>query len=156
MLDPNRWQALALDFIVTQNGIPQPGKVQSYVCPQWASVRPFAFTLVGNYPPPPPQLGGVGDKLYKDAFVVNIRMRSGLTPDDGILMDASPGAKGNNPLGTNAGTGHPINPATGTPYAPNIVKRGDWARVLAEFWADGPNSETPPGHWNVIANFVTD
>ena len=27
--------------------------------------------------------------------------------------------------------------------------------MLAEFWADGPNSETPPGHWNVIANQVS-
>src|SRR5690606_36903977 len=23
---------------------------------------------------------------------------------------------------------------------------------LAEVWADGPKSETPPGHWNVLAN----
>src|SRR5205814_1924391 len=45
---------------------------------------------------------------------------------------------------------------TGEPYPPNVVKRGDYARVLAEFWADGPNSETPPGHWNVIANNVSD
>jgi hypothetical protein len=37
-----------------------------------------------------------------------------------------------------------------------LVKRGDFARVLAEFWADGPNSETPPGHWNTLANAVTD
>jgi hypothetical protein len=28
--------------------------------------------------------------------------------------------------------------------------------VLAEFWADGPSSETPPGHWNLIANNVAD
>ena len=28
--------------------------------------------------------------------------------------------------------------------------------MLAEFWADGPSSETPPGHWNVLANYVTD
>jgi len=28
--------------------------------------------------------------------------------------------------------------------------------VLAEWWADGPTSETPPGHWNVIANMVSD
>ena len=28
--------------------------------------------------------------------------------------------------------------------------------MLAEFWADGPSSETPPGHWNVIANTVAD
>ena len=34
------------------------------------------------------------------------------------------------------------------------MKRGDFTRVLAEFWADGPKSETPPGHWNVIANNV--
>ena len=34
--------------------------------------------------------------------------------------------------------------------------RGDFARVFAEYWADGPKSETPPGHWNVIANEVAD
>ena len=49
-----------------------------------------------------------------------------------------------------------MNPATGEPYAPDIVPRGDFERVLAEFWADGPRSETPPGHWNVIANQVSD
>jgi hypothetical protein len=37
-----------------------------------------------------------------------------------------------------------------------MVKRGDFARVLAEFWADGPASETPPGHWNTLANEVVD
>ena len=31
-----------------------------------------------------------------------------------------------------------------------------FTRVLAEFWADGPSSETPPGHWNAIANYVAD
>ena len=29
-------------------------------------------------------------------------------------------------------------------------------RGLAEFWADGPDSETPPGHWYVILNDVSD
>ena len=29
-------------------------------------------------------------------------------------------------------------------------------RALSEFWADGPTSETPPGHWNVVANDVAD
>ena len=28
--------------------------------------------------------------------------------------------------------------------------------VIAEFWADGPDSELPPGHWNTLANYVTD
>src|SRR5207249_2887985 len=74
----------------------------------------------------------------------------------GVMIDVSPGAFGNNTLGTNDGTGHPVNPVTALPYASNVVKRGDFARVLAEFWADGPSSETPPGHWNVLANGVAD
>ena len=49
-----------------------------------------------------------------------------------------------------------MNPATGKPYAPNMVNQGDFARALTEFWADGPKSETPPGHWNVVANKVSD
>ncbi|NRB53502.1 MAG: T9SS type A sorting domain-containing protein [Saprospiraceae bacterium] len=52
--------------------------------------------------------------------------------------------------------GHDINPHTGLPYEPQLVKRGDYARVLAEFWADGPDSETPPGHWFTILNYVND
>ena len=89
--------------------------------------------------------------------MVEIIWRSSeLTPDDGATMDISPGAFGNSTLGTNDGTGHPINPATGLAYPPYLVKRGDFSRVLAEFWADGPSSETPPGHWNVLANGVGD
>ena len=52
--------------------------------------------------------------------------------------------------------GHDINPHTQQPYTPQIVPRADYARVLAEFWADGPDSETPPGHWFTILNYVND
>jgi hypothetical protein len=45
---------------------------------------------------------------------------------------------------------------TGEPYEPQVVPVGDFGRVLAEFWADGPASETPPGHWNVLANEVVE
>ena len=48
-----------------------------------------------------------------------------------------------------------MNPVTGQPYEPNVVKVGDFSRALTEYWADGPKSETPPGHWNVIANEVS-
>ena len=58
--------------------------------------------------------------------------------------------------GGDLGKGHPLNPVTQLPYANNIVKKGDYARVLAEFWADGPDSETPPGHWFTILNYVSD
>jgi hypothetical protein len=58
--------------------------------------------------------------------------------------------------GGDLGKGHSNNPITNEPYEDNIVKRGDYARVLAEFWADGPDSETPPGHWFTILNYVSD
>jgi hypothetical protein len=31
----------------------------------------------------------------------------------------------------------------------------DREKVIAEYWADGPGSETPPGHWNLFAQFVS-
>ncbi len=31
----------------------------------------------------------------------------------------------------------------------------DAAKVIAEYWADGPRSATPPGHWNVIAQEIS-
>ena len=92
------------------------------------------------------------DAEFKAGFVRVLELGSQLTIDDGATIDISPGVLGNNTLGTNDGHGRPLNPVTGQPYAPNVVRRGDFARVLAEFWADGPKSETPPGHWNVIAN----
>src|SRR5438552_8257781 len=72
------------------------------------------------------------------------------------MIDISLDSFGNSILGSNYGTVHPLNTFTVTPYTNNVVKRGDFVRVLAEFWADGPSAETPPGHWNVIANNVAD
>lgn len=72
------------------------------------------------------------------------------------LIDISPRSMGNNALGSNNGKGYSLNPQTQKPYPAQMVKRADYYRALAEFWADGPRSETPPGHWNVIANTVID
>ena len=58
--------------------------------------------------------------------------------------------------GGDIGKGYSLNPKTNTPYESQMVKRGDYTRVLAEFWADGPDSETPPGHWFTILNYVND
>ncbi|MXZ54597.1 MAG: hypothetical protein F4227_07470 [Gammaproteobacteria bacterium] len=58
--------------------------------------------------------------------------------------------------GLDPGQGYRANPTTGEPYEPQMVPLGDYTRVLAEFWADGPDSETPPGHWFVILNEVND
>ena len=97
---------------------------------------------------------------------------SHLDPADGVMWDISPGSIGNIPElpttitglrdfynlldGGDPSLGWDANPKTGEPYPAQMVPRGDYARVLAEFWADGPDSETPPGHWFTILNTVND
>jgi hypothetical protein len=160
MRDPNSWQPLALARIVAQNGIPQPGGVQSFVGPHWGHVAGFALPASDAGTPidpgPPPRLDEAGGRAYKRDALAVIRRSAGLDPRDSVTVDIGPGARGGNSLGANDGRGHQANPVTGKPYAPNAVLRGDYARALAEYWADGPRSETPPGHWNAVANEVSD
>jgi hypothetical protein len=160
MRDPNSWQPLALARIVAQNGIPQPGSVQSFVGPHWGHVAGFALPASDEGVPidsgPPPRLDGSRGRGYKRDALAVIQRSSNLDPRDGVSIEIGPGARGDNSLGANDGHGHDVNPATGKPYAANVVPRGDFARALAEYWADGPRSETPPGHWNSVANEVSD
>ncbi len=162
MSDPNRWQPLALARNVAQNGLPVPGNVQRFVGSQWGHVAGFALPASEDGlpadPGPPPRLGvdPAATAAFQDAAIGVLRASSDLDPAGGATVDIGPGALGDNPLGTNDGHGHPVNPATGEPYAADVVLRGDFARVLTEFWADGPDSETPPGHWNTMANQVSD
>ena len=121
--------------------------------------------------PGPPALLEGPDALaeeYRWNHSVVAYWSSHLDPTDGVMLDISPASLGNTaPLpedvpslqsfynaleGGVSESGHPMNPSTGQPYAPNMVLRGDYTRVLAEFWADGPASETPPGHWFTIVN----
>ena len=117
------------------------------------------------------QSGGLSE-AYKWGFALVSVWSGHLDPADGVMWDISPGSIGNIPEfpksyeeyaefynlldGGDASLGHAINPSTGQPYEPQIVPRADYARVLAEFWADGPDSETPPGHWFTILNYVND
>ncbi len=162
MNDPNRWQPLQIEHMISQNGIPVVNGVQQAVGPYWGHVKGFGLPDGGANgvpidPGPPPRLGDPAtDQTFKDQAVEVIRDSSLLDPTEGLTLDISPGARGNNTLGTNDGHGHQVNPATGQPYPPDVVNEGDFARVMAEFWADGPRSETPPGHWNVLANLVSD
>jgi hypothetical protein len=162
MDDPDRWQPLDLDRAIGQNGIPLPDGVQLFVGPHWGSVTPFALPAdppdgLPIDPGPPPSLVDpeTADE-YTDSALEVIRFSSRLDPGETSQIDISPATQGDNPLGTYDGTGRDRNPATGEPYQANMVDEGDFGRVLAEFWADGPDSETPPGHWNTIANQVSD
>lgn len=152
LVDINHWQPL----------IPPgaPG-VQNFLTPHWSLVTPFALVRPApgaTYldPGPQPEVGGVGDAQIKADVLELIRYSGRLDPDDGVQINISPRLVGNSTLGTNNGQGYALNPVTGAPYADNMVLRGDWGRVLSEFWADGPLSSTPPGHWNEIANEVSD
>jgi hypothetical protein len=157
MRDPSRWQPLALDQLVAQNGVPIPGKVQRFIGPHWGHVRAFALPPgtdgLHEDPGPPP---AYGEPAFAATALELVRLSSQLDGDDPATMDIGPGARGGNTLGTNDGNGHARNPVTGRAYEANVVRRGDFARALTEFWADGPESETPPGHWNTVANEVSD
>jgi membrane-associated phospholipid phosphatase len=160
VVDINRWQRLRVVNAVDQNGFPQ-GPIQNYLGAQWLGVRPFALARTDPTKPwidpgPPPFFGGPTHAEFVNNVVAVIRASSELTPDDGVTLDISPASQGNNSLGANDGHGHPVNPFTGLPYTPTIAKRGDYVRALTEFWADGPSSETPPGHWNAVADDVSD
>jgi len=112
------------------------------------------------------------DGLYEWNHTLVSVWSSHLDPADSVMWDISPASIGNiqsypetleghrdfyNLLdGGDPSIGYDVNPHTGQPYEPQLVPRADYARVLAEFWADGPDSETPPGHWFTILNYVND
>ena len=111
---------------------------------------------------------------YKWHFSLVISWSAQLDPTDYEIINISPNTIGNVAMsdfpstfdeyknfynfenGGDIGVGHQKNPITDEAYEDNFVKRADYARVLAEFWADGPDSETPPGHWFTILNYVSD
>ncbi|MEZ5006521.1 MAG: T9SS type A sorting domain-containing protein [Chitinophagales bacterium] len=131
------------------------------------------FYSVYHDPGHPPY---IDDPATKDYYIWNFTLvavwASHLDPADSVMWDVSPASIGNNPEfptsyadfpnfynledGGDQSRGWEVNPATGQPYEPQIVPRGDYARILAEFWADGPDSETPPGHWFTLLNYVND
>lgn len=165
--DPNFWQPLSLSARMSQNGLSSifTNNVQSYIGLQGMAVTPFSLSREDPSKPWLDPFGGPSrlsvpgqpsetDSLYK-ANALEVLIASSQL-NDPTLVDISPGAIGNNALGTDDGEGFPVNPVTGQAYAPNLVTRGDFTRVLAEYWADGPDSETPPGHWHVLANEVVE
>jgi len=162
LIDPNRWQPLQIENMISQNGVPLENGVQESIDPHWGYVVGFALPPSGESgvpidPGEPPYVHNPEtDQEYKDAAVEVVAYSSVLDPTRGVMVDISPATLGANPLGTNDGVGYDTNPITRAPYEPNLVNEGDFGRTVAEFWADGPDSETPPGHWNTMANAVTE
>jgi hypothetical protein len=160
LADPDRWQPLILKEALSQNGLPIPAGAQTFIGSNWGAVTPFAISPAAEGPPidpgPPPFLGDTSTAdEYRDSALAVVEA-SGALQTGLATADIGPAGHGNSSLGTDDGDGYDVNPVTGEPYAPNLVDVADWARVIAEYWADGPTSETPPGHWNTISNEVSD
>ncbi|MFT6345064.1 MAG: hypothetical protein ACJAWQ_002144 [Paraglaciecola sp.] len=185
IVDLNRWQPLSIDGFIDQAGN-RLDEAPTFLSPEWGQVVPFAlsendkttFTRDGfdyqvyHDPGMPPLIEGAISEQFKWGFSLVSIWSSHLDQNDGVMWDISPNSIGNitsfpnsftefNEFykqleGGDPSTGHGLNPVTNQPYSEQIVPRGDYTRVLAEFWADGPESETPPGHWFVILNSVSD
>jgi hypothetical protein len=181
----NRWQPLSIAGYIDQAGNPVD-EAPSFLSPEWGEVKPFSlsendktsFTRDGysykvyHDPGMPPLIDGELSDEYKWGFALVAIWSAHLDQNDGVMWDISPKSLGNITAfptnfadyqqfyqqlnGGDTSAGYAVNPVTQAPYEEQLVPRGDYGRVLAEFWADGPDSETPPGHWFVILNSVSD
>jgi hypothetical protein len=180
--DSDRWQSLTLDIFVDQSGNvtdtpeflgAEWGRVSPFALSEqdvtvyqrdgfdyWVYHDPGAPAYSISSPARP--------EMYKWGHAMVALWSSHLDPNDGVMLDISPASIGNTTAlpqsieelqifyqalaGGSTDRGHTINPVTNAPYQSQTVLRGDYARVLAEYWADGPDSETPPGHWFTILN----
>ncbi len=184
--DFNLWQPLTLDIFIDQSGNVTPNNTPKFLTPEWGNVTPFAMTTddlteyskygtdlkVYNDPGPPVFMTDSASDFYKWGFSLVLSWSSHLDTLNQTLIDISPKAIGgfkslplsakdypsfyNFTEGGDNSPGYLKNPVTQLPYSTQLVQRADYARVLAEFWADGPDSETPPGHWFTILNYVND
>ena len=124
---PDRAHDLARTGSRSTNG------VQQAVGPHWGHVRGLRASRtaapdgVPMDPGPPPQLGGTRrtDQAYKDQAVEVIRRSSQLDAATDATIDISPGAIGDNTLGTNDGHGHAGQP--GDRPAVRAGRRQAWA-----------------------------
>ncbi len=137
----------------------------------------FDYVVYHDPGPPPyhdPENDPIGTAHYQWNFSLVAVWSGHLDANIETTIDISPGSKGNFDFedlpaglgeydmfykyveGGDVSEGRALNPFTNQPYEPQVVKLGDYGRILAEFWADGPDSETPPGHWFTILNYVND
>jgi len=116
--------------------------------------------------------GGGTSKDYMWNYALVANWSALLNPDDTTRWDVSPRSMGNVQryprnlselsefydlhTGRNPGIGHTVNPHSGQAYTSKLTPRGDYIRAAVQYWAEGPNEETPPGHWLALLNYVND
>ena len=130
MADPNAWQPL----------IP-PGAfgVQSFLTPFWSQVEPFAIARPSPGQPymdpgPTPRLGGAGELALKQSVVelgiplqaprlirIAVSCSTFRLPWSATIHSA-----------LDDGSGYAFNPGYWSTLSPNVVRLGDFGRVMAE------------------------
>lgn len=151
LLDANTWQPIRMP----------DGNVQSFLTPHWCFVTPFALAPYSQSglridPGAPPEFGTASEQEFIDSFMEVLVYSASLDPGEGLggeAVNISPGARGNNDFPNDSGTGHPLNPSTGKPYADNWALRGDYYRAQAAF-LDGNRFNMPGPWWFEIATDV--
>jgi len=151
-----------------------------FLTPFWGEVQSFALPteskpdIVHFNPGPPPYINTNNQKdteAFRWGFSLVQRFASKLDSNNSKLWNISP--KGITDIDEHLPKGieeyqsyynavennkrKPLikNPITKKAYSKNIVKQGDYCRVIAEFWVDGPNTYSPPGHWLKFLNKVS-
>ncbi|MDY8135851.1 vanadium-dependent haloperoxidase [Aquimarina sp. 2201CG5-10] len=144
----------------------------------WGEVLPFALPPSENnlhFDPGAPPLFDLNDSIsteeYRWGFQLVQNMSGYLDPKNPEIWDTSP--KGITSIEEHLPTTFEEyqnyyssiknnkrgkvekNPFTKKKYPKNLVKQGDYCRVIAEFWVDGPNTASPPGHWLQFLNKVS-
>ncbi len=179
LMNPDRWQPVLLNNFIDQSGNPLPAP--EFIGAEWGNVLPFALTeqdrtlhrrdgdiFTVYLDPGPPALHSNNAEHYAWGHSLVAAWSAHLDPSDGVVWDISPAALGvsgqlpdtldelktfyNYKDGGVEQSGHTENPITEQLYPANSALRGDYTRVIAEYWADGPDSETPPGHWFTMLN----
>jgi hypothetical protein len=181
--DPSRWQRLKMGVFTDKSDVTISG-YPDFTTPQWGRVRPFAMAKPAGAdvvfdPGAPPMWGPNGKSNSHAEFVGNhtvvAKCSSWNDPDDGVDWSISPG---DHALGANTrfgatvgcdvnmslpcaneGVNHQFNPVTQQPFAANRVRRGDYLRVMSEywermFWRTGPESDSPTRLWNWLLDRV--
>jgi len=179
LLRPSRWQPLALGEFIDQAG--KLAQATEFVGADWGQVEPFALrdtdrgTVMRDglpmpvyHDPGPPPSYERQPEAYARQFALVALWSAHLDPAAPTTIDIAPrarsGALGADDLATDPmdqltfydpdGGQVPVGESLARPgqYPATRVPLGDYARVVAEYWADGPDSETPPGHWFSLYN----
>ena len=125
--DPFRWQPLRY---VDATGATV---VQKFSTPQWGQVTPFALTSPNQFLPPGPE--------YLTPHWGNVTPFALTSPNQFL------------PPGPTQRTLLQLDEEV-TDTLTMSATLTDLTKTRAEYWADGPHSETPPGHWLLFAGAV--